>query len=268
MLDQRQLIAALIRLHDVHKGHVAQAAEVNSSNFVNWLKGDNPRMYVAEDAQMRVLQSLGVTYGELTNTRMHHWSVRDNIEDVRQVLITLAKPRLAEAELYAPDAFFSVDPNEAWLLERNYDVVIRLPGDNAPVWILITRPLMGSRPPEITGKLLGITECYRLKPRFWFEGLEAGKASPLRMADFFDPKNEAPLNRLARRMAPSAAAFDREFGTPPPAANEDERTGNSVELVAWNAILKEALSKGMSYEDVMARTRDALGLGKKTRRKK
>lgn len=189
-LSDRELIRALIRLHNTSQGKLVDAAGLVRQNVSSWLTGREDA--ITGEKKLHLLNTLGVSSGLPRTDMVHRWCVKD-IKDVADVLATVTATWL---EVSLLNVHIPTHPGSA---------IVQITDGEETAWIILYRSKMDRSPEPITDKLIGCKHSYNLiiDKAQWMLWLPP---NPINLKKF-----NATLNGLVQR-AMLAQPFNEEQG--------------------------------------------------------
>lgn len=237
-VDLRQIAHWLMDLTGVSLAELARRSEVHRPNCLAWLAGKE-RVF-SETKQLNVCETLGWRFGRLRRDMVHRWVVGNDLSTCRRVL---------EGE--GKEAGIMIFPTSGASSEGAV-VVLGLADDEAPLLILVRRPLGMEMPGAITAAMLGLGfegGDHRVSGKEWADWWhqESPGGSPDDYLGGVGRKLLAEAQRdlpMLRQSQVFAEGFGDDFSKLVTVSREQE---------AWLGLLDRALAAGMGFEEVMKR---------------
>jgi len=132
----RELFSALLRLNDISQGKASDLSGLTRQNVSSWCTGrDNA---ISQKSQLKLLATLGVSYGSLRSESVYRWCVND-VGDAALVLDgVLNEEERAQAEFW-----------HVHNLLYPGCIVLKITKQTRLIWVMMYRPLMAEPPQPI-----------------------------------------------------------------------------------------------------------------------
>lgn len=145
-LNSRELIRALIHMHNTSQGKIVDAAGLVRQNVSSWLSGRADA--ITEEKILHLLNTLGIEHGLPRTDMVHRWCVKD-VNELASVLATILYPEL---EVNLLKVHLPSHPGTAILQIQDS---FKSTGKET-AWIVLYRPALNNSPDPITVKAIGI----------------------------------------------------------------------------------------------------------------
>ena len=247
----RELFAALLRLNDISQGKASDLSGLVRQNVSSWYTGrDNA---ISQESQLKLLATLGVSYGSLRSEGVHRWCVRD-VEDAALILGGVLND---EERTHS----------EFWHIHNSrYPgcIVLKIVKATESIWVVMYRPLMGEPPQPINAESLrcGVDRGdVIIDNATWESWLPPAVLEPVSFG--------AQLTKLIDQFPyplPPQEHYDQMENLD--GQNAVEQNQNELmemlaptaeEIKKWNEVLLQAKLGGKSFDEIIKETKRALG---------
>lgn len=254
-IDLRTVVQQLQELTGISTAEVARRADVHRPNMLAWLAG-KPQVF-SEKNQLKVCDVLGWRFGRLRRDMIHHWEAGNDLTACQQILSAYeGQANATNLMVFAAEGSGAVKAA----------IVLGLSQVLTPLVILIRRPLGYVMPESITAKVLGIGVeggMHHLSVDEWQKAWnpEGQGIPPADYLELFGPLifEADTLPASSPPQNDEGVSFDEslkmifESESAPDALNVEEE-------IAWAGVLFEAKHFGLSFDEILARTKSVLGL--------
>jgi len=248
----RELFSALLRLNDISQGKASDLSGLTRQNVSSWCTGrDNA---ISQKSQLKLLATLGVSYGSLRSESVYRWCVND-VGDAALVLDgVLNEEERAQAEFW-----------HVHNLLYPGCIVLKITKQTRLIWVMMYRPLMAEPPQPIKEESLrcGVDRGeVIIDSATWESWLPPAVLEPISFG--------TQINSLIDQFPypnPSHQYFDdMEL---PEGQNLIEENQDQImerlaptpeELKKWDEILYLAKLGGNGFEEISRTTKKALGI--------
>lgn len=255
LIDLRGVVLQLQELTGISTAELARLAEVHRPNMLAWLAG-KPQVF-SEKNQLKVCDALGWRFGRLRRDMIHRWEVGNDLTTCHQVLSAYEE---REGEVLTVFQANGANAVKAGIVIGSFSGI-------GPLVVLIQRPLGFVVPGPITAKTLDVGQAssihHHVSVGEWQECWHPGSKglSPAEYLNSYGKiifeASKPPIPLLPQD--DECIFFDESFRLIAESENDPDAF-NVEEEVAWAGVLFEAKHAGMRFDEILARTKSALGL--------